>query len=221
MQHIHLKCPTCENVPNVHSEKSLESKVSLYDGLGRKEGSAGSSLLTLTFNPCGHVFVVQKGALVSITSVDSTQEEPFSHSTEKKEVLQTEAVDAIILSLAKHQGKMDAIKFFKTFSDESLKDSQAYVEQVLQKAGIKPKQGCFIATACYGSYHAPQVVTLRYFRDHVLEKSELGRMFVKLYYIFSPKIVELIDPYPWLKSFIRVVLLDKLVKMIKHKLCEN
>ena len=41
---------------------------------------------------------------------------------------------------------------------------------------------CFVATAVYGSRDAPQVRTLREFRDNVLMQSPTGRAFVDFYY---------------------------------------
>ncbi len=46
----------------------------------------------------------------------------------------------------------------------------------------KGRTGCFVATAVYGDINAPQVQTLRDFRDNVLMQSEAGRMFVDFYY---------------------------------------
>lgn len=58
----------------------------------------------------------------------------------------------------------------------------------------KPKSsnnsGCYIATMAYGSYNHPQVLILREFRDEVLQKTSFGRMFIKYYYHYSPKLVE-------------------------------
>lgn len=45
---------------------------------------------------------------------------------------------------------------------------------------------CYIATAVYGSYDAPSVKTLRRYRDERLERSALGRAFVRGYYRISP-----------------------------------
>ena len=46
--------------------------------------------------------------------------------------------------------------------------------------------GCYIATAVYGSYDCPEVWTLRRFRDEVLRASVLGRLFIRGYYAVSP-----------------------------------
>lgn len=52
------------------------------------------------------------------------------------------------------------------------------------------KEGCYIATCVYGSYDCPQVWTLRRFRDNKLYKNFIGKCFVKIYYKFSPKLVD-------------------------------
>ena len=49
--------------------------------------------------------------------------------------------------------------------------------------------GCYIATAVYGSYDCPEVWTLRRFRDEVLRASVLGRLFIRSYYAVSPGLV--------------------------------
>jgi hypothetical protein len=51
-------------------------------------------------------------------------------------------------------------------------------------------QGCYIATCVYGSYNCPEVWTLRRFRDYTLAKRFWGRVFIKLYYTVSPKLVK-------------------------------
>lgn len=52
------------------------------------------------------------------------------------------------------------------------------------------KEGCYIATAVYGSYDAPEVMVLRRFRDDTLRKSALGRWFIRVYYRLSPAVAK-------------------------------
>lgn len=78
--------------------------------------------------------------------------------------------------------------------------------------------GCFIATAAYGSYLDPHVVTLRNFRDQVLLTNGAGRAFVRAYYQFSPPAAALIARSTPLRT-ITVLALTPLVCAIEHPLC--
>lgn len=53
------------------------------------------------------------------------------------------------------------------------------------------KGGCYIATAVYGSYDCPEVWTLRRYRDTYLSTFALGRLFIKIYYFLSPRLIRL------------------------------
>ena len=47
--------------------------------------------------------------------------------------------------------------------------------------------GCYVATAVYGSYDCPQVWTLRRYRDYTLAETWYGRAFIRTYYAISPR----------------------------------
>ena len=65
---------------------------------------------------------------------------------------------------------------------------------------------CFIATAAYGSSLAPQVKTLRNFRDRYLLTNYYGKRFVEFYYRHSPPIARYISERETLKSIVRSLL---------------
>jgi hypothetical protein len=66
--------------------------------------------------------------------------------------------------------------------------------------------GCFIATAAYGSRYAPQVETLRQFRDKYLMNNSLGQSFVAIYYKYSPSVSRFIADSSTLKTLTRIFL---------------
>lgn len=74
--------------------------------------------------------------------------------------------------------------------------------------------GCYIATMAYGDYNHPQVLILRNFRDTYLEKREWGRIFIKYYYHYSPKLVEKLKNHVHINRVIRKGL-DCFIKLIK------
>lgn len=65
---------------------------------------------------------------------------------------------------------------------------------------------CFIATAVYGDPYAPEVVALRSFRDKSLMPTKIGRLFVKNYYRYSPKVAEKLKKHPRISAIIRIPL---------------
>lgn len=71
--------------------------------------------------------------------------------------------------------------------------------------GVKG-EGCFIATAAFGFYSAPQVQLLRDFRDRYLMTCAPGRAFVAWYYHYGPYGARFINEHPWLKPPVRAAL---------------
>ena len=77
---------------------------------------------------------------------------------------------------------------------------------VVEEAGPEG-EGCFIATAAYGSYLDSHVETLRDFRDQYLVTNPVGSALVSVYYDISPPVAEFIDDHPALKPILRIGLL--------------
>jgi TPR repeat protein len=76
----------------------------------------------------------------------------------------------------------------------------------LDGSGKSKSGGCYIATAVYGSYDAPEVLTLRRFRDDCLETSAIGRTVVRVYYAISPTLARRLSHASILQRGSKVVL---------------
>jgi hypothetical protein len=83
---------------------------------------------------------------------------------------------------------------------------QAFAESIIATPDL-PNKGCFIATAAYGYYSAPQVQALRAFRDQYLMASAPGRAFVEWYYRYGPIGAEFINAHTWLKPVVQTALM--------------
>uniref|UniRef100_UPI004048D1EA CFI-box-CTERM domain-containing protein n=1 Tax=Algoriphagus sp. TaxID=1872435 RepID=UPI004048D1EA len=74
--------------------------------------------------------------------------------------------------------------------------------------------GCYIATMAYGDFDHPQVMELRKFRDEFLRKTFFGRYFIKIYYMYSPYLVEKLKNKPKINELFRSSL-DLLINTFK------
>ncbi|GHV32937.1 hypothetical protein FACS18949_05550 [Clostridia bacterium] len=75
---------------------------------------------------------------------------------------------------------------------------------------------CYVATAVYGDYDAPEVRVLRGFRDNTLKRGVFGRLFIRVYYALSPPLAKKLRPDTRAGRAIRR-LLDKFVGYLKEK----
>lgn len=76
-------------------------------------------------------------------------------------------------------------------------------------------EGCFIATAAYGTELAPEIDILRDFRDQFLLENHMGSKFVNLYYDKSPQMADYIAERPVLKSLVKNAGVEPLVKIVE------
>lgn len=142
-------------------------------------------------------------------------------------ILDSNVVDEILSLLAKNQ-KIAAIKIFREATDTGLKEAKDAIDSLEAgqpqrniSAGSTSPNGrtddpslkvskCYIATAVYGSYDAPEVRVLRSFRDEVLAKSMAGRAFIRSYYAVSPPVARRLEKAGRINRLVRRVL-DKIV----------
>lgn len=82
------------------------------------------------------------------------------------------------------------------------------------------RDGCYIATAVYGSYDCPQVWTLRRFRDSTLAETWYGRTFIYTYYTISPTLVKIFGNTEWFKKMWKGIL-DRMIEKLKAEGIED
>lgn len=80
-------------------------------------------------------------------------------------------------------------------------------------AAKQSNNGCFVATAVYGSYDSPEVWVLRRWRDTKLMRTRGGRAFVRAYYATSPTLVQIVGGRRWFTYPARRAL-DSLVRSL-------
>ena len=99
---------------------------------------------------------------------------------------------------------------------EEFPESERAVEA--NKHLLKPasSSGCFVATACFGSYDAPEVRLLRTFRDFHLSRSRFGRACISLYYKVGPCAAGVLERHTWLKKRVRRLLLQPLIHALNR-----
>jgi hypothetical protein len=76
-------------------------------------------------------------------------------------------------------------------------------------------EGCFIATAAYGTSTAEEIDTLRAFRDGVLLQNSLGSHVVDFYYEVSPPVADFISENSFLRTLVREVVVDPVVSLVE------
>lgn len=138
-----------------------------------------------------------------------------------KAVITVNMNDNELIQLLKIGKKIQAIKLYRDGSNCSLKEAKDYVERlegignISQLKHNKTKfEGCFVATICYGDYNAPEVLLLREFRDNVLLNYVIGKIFVRLYYLFSPGLSVFINKSMILKSITKKYFLNVIIKLL-------
>ncbi len=104
---------------------------------------------------------------------------------------------------------------WKRFSDWTEKYNLSMPEKKPVETKTK-SDGCYVATAVYGSYDCPQVWTLRRYRDSVLAKNWFGLLFIKVYYLISPTLVKCFGKKTWFRNMWKPKL-DRMVKRLNDK----
>jgi ribosomal protein L7/L12 len=121
-----------------------------------------------------------------------------------------------VIDLLTARKTIQAIKLVRDSMRIGLKEAKDAVEGASADLGIPVSpSACFIATACYGSYDHPDVLTLRRWRDNHLQHTAPGRLFIDLYYRISPAIAHYLGRRSRLSDIVRRCILEPLVRRLR------
>lgn len=219
-ENTEIRCPKCNSNQLTANKKGFSGTKAvggalLTGGIGLLAGTLGSNKVIITCLACGHKFKPGQGKVVTVSqiqnqpSVDTTQQSASTNIADP--------IDQRILEISQQQGKLAAVKFCKDAKGWDLATSKDYVDNLTAASGVTgKKEGCFIATACYGDYNSNEVLLLRNYRDNVLMQNSFGRLFVKFYYFVSPTLANAIAKSDKTKSFIRNYILKYIVTKVRQ-----
>jgi hypothetical protein len=86
---------------------------------------------------------------------------------------------------------------------------------------VAGNKNCYIATLVYKDIDHPKVELLRNFRDNNLNKYYFGKLFIKLYYKFSPKLVKILTNHNYPQVIIKYILDILLIRLVKNSQLKN
>jgi predicted protein tyrosine phosphatase len=191
---------------NENLENIIEQKILAYDVMANYSGAKiEEGFLENLTKSCGKYLSLDYPLLSNKQFIDKAHQSSFIESTD--------SVIAFINSMVRTLSS--GTSNFLTLSKEEI---QRRISGGLKKEAESPTtpSGCYIATMVYGSYEAEEVLILRNFRDTVLEKTILGRLFIRSYYYLSPKLVLLLEDKTKINLILRKIL-DKLVSLVNNK----
>jgi len=190
---------------NENLENIIEQKILAYDVMANYIGAkCEEGFLENLTKSCGKYLALDYPLLSNKQFIDKAHQSSFIESAD--------SVIAFINSMVRTLSS--GTSNFLTLSKEEI---QKRISGGLKKEAENPTtpSGCYIATMVYGSYEAEEVLILRNFRDTVLEKTILGRLFIRIYYSLSPKLVLILEDKTRINLALRKML-DKLVSLVSN-----
>src|SRR6218665_1840289 len=203
---VRIICPACYSA---HIEMYLRGLNSSAAGaMTMPAGNVKDNNMEFKCKDCGKTFEPSEGKMQqeSVTGTGAYKAEDTGIvMPDNNKILQ----DKHIVELLKQQGKLQAIKYLKDTTGMGLKEAKDYVDGLSTTGNFTTKkEGCFIATACYGHYAATEVMVLRKFRDQQLAPFGLGRLLIRFYYRVSPALARQIAGSHRGRYYIRTYLLS-------------
>ena len=163
------------------------------------------------------------GRAVGITSQRIVVED--IESPEKTQVVRNADVQRVFVK-RKQSGGRSTITLTKaqTGSGQAVKleikglpaQAETLLQSTFPNAEIVQDKKCFIATAAYGSSVAPEVATLRRFRDTRLRRDRLGRWALRIYERYSPPLADWIAERRVVRFWVQRLVLSPTLWVAHH-----
>jgi DNA-directed RNA polymerase subunit RPC12/RpoP len=228
-QQNEIRCPKCNSNQLTANKKGFSGKKAVVGGLltggiGLLAGTIGSNKVIITCLACGNEFKPGEGQTKTNTPVEKKEKLKSGLDTQKEELderkrvfASADTMDEALFKILKEGFVRGAVNHYKKTMNVSEEVATEYVEKFIVDNNLTDKvkrKGCFIATACYGDYDAPEVLILRKYRDEKLAVTSFGRLFIETYYLVSPFFARTIEKSEFLKRVVRNYFLQKLIKSI-------
>jgi rubredoxin len=224
-----IKCPKCKSTQVTAGKKGFSGKQAvagaiLTGGIGILAGTIGSNKVRITCLNCGHEFKPGEGFVE--TNNPTPAKSDFDEIQERQRRLDAEKqlspegfsdLDRALVKILKEGSVNGAKSHYSKVTGCSAVEADQYVESLIRAHNLTDKvsrEACFIATACYEDYDAPEVLVFRRFRDQVLSQSALGRHLISVYYFLSPPVAEVVMKSNYLKRSIRQFILNPLARFL-------
>jgi hypothetical protein len=188
------------------------STTSFSGGTGAQQGSVSKS--------SGRTVGVtnQRVVVEDLDSPDKTQ--TYSNDTVRRVyVKRTQRGNVATLTLSRIETASGQVVKLKIMGIPAQAESR--LKETFPNAEIAQDKKCFVATAAYGSALAPQVVTLRRFRDTRLRQKILGRWAINAYEWCSPPLADWVAPRATARAWIRGLLLRPTVWAVERLMRRN
>ena len=144
------------------------------------------------------------------------------NSADKTKVYDVTDIQRVLVKRKQRHGKqnLDLTKV-QTTSGQTVKlgiiglpaQAESGLKETFPNAEIAADSKCFVATAAYGSALAPQVITLRQFRDARLRTHLLGRWAIAAYAHLSPPLADWVSEHPMARVWVCRLVLEPLVRI--------
>lgn len=236
-----IGCPKCgstqisANKKGFSGSKAIAGAV-LTGGIGLLAGTIGSNKIKITCLSCGNQFRPGEGKNIIVRDNGEIVEKKPAPKIANSNFNRLQCADCntenfISYTYCKNcgkeldekDGKIHSERNINLFTCPSCKRLAArdgkYCPYCKTPVIQSKKEGCFVATACYGDYDAPEVIALRLYRDRVLEQTYRGRVFIKIYYLVSPSLARIIENSDYFKRIVKVKLLNPLIERNKKIKC--